>query len=103
MGADNYELVQLINDTVKDPGSFHFSTAATIAGVLHPYTNCLMVTRWLLQLKTKSCPRGKEEVGTETKSLPAYYKAFLEYYPATSMSHYLNLGHKPPLDQSLKG
>lgn len=62
-----------------------------------------MVTRWLLQLKTKSSPRGKEEVGTETKTLPAYYKALLEYYPATSMSHYLNLGQKSPFDQSLKG
>lgn len=101
MGEDNYELVQLINDTIKDPGSFHFSTAATI--VLHPYTNCLIVTRCLLQLKTKSCPRRKEGVGTETKGLPEYYKAFLEYYPATSMSHYLNLCHKSLLDQSLKG
>lgn len=105
MGPDNYKLMQLISDTIKDSSSFHFSTTATIGGVLHPYASCFLVTRWLLQLKTQSCHREKEGVGCRGKKLARRLQIFFRspILQLLLMSQYLNLDYKSPLDQSLKG
>lgn len=105
MRTDNYKLMQLISDTIKDSSSVHFSTTATIAGILHPYAYCLLVTRWLLQLKTQSCPKEKEGVGCRGEKLARRLQNFFRspIQQLLLMSHYLNLGYKSPLDQSLKG
>ena len=67
VGTDSSGPMLLVNDAIKDLGYLHFPTAASTADVLHPYARCLMVTRWLLHLKTKSCPREKEKLGCRGK------------------------------------